>query len=59
MDTLAACGVLREKHVLLTHGGSHNWKQPDHFRLAYLPKMEELAEVMNRLRDFLESYRQK
>ena len=49
---------LREKHVLLTHGGSYNWKQPDHFRLVYLPPMEELVEVMNRLRDFLESYHQ-
>jgi len=49
---------LREKHVLLTHGGSYNWKQPDHFRLVYLPQMEELIEVMNRLREFLEFYHQ-
>jgi len=49
---------LREKHVLLTHGGSYNWKQPDHFRLAYLPCIEELATVIDRLRDFLETYHQ-
>ena len=49
---------LREKHVLLTHGGSYNWKLPDHFRLAYLPQMDELIEVINRLREFLENYRQ-
>jgi len=49
---------LREKHVLLTHGGSYNWKKPDHFRVAYLPRMEELIEVMDRLRDFLNGYRQ-
>jgi len=49
---------LREKHVLLTHGGSYNWKKPDHFRMAYLPKMEELAEVIDRLREFLKTYRQ-
>jgi alanine-synthesizing transaminase len=49
---------LREKHVLLTHGGSYNWKQPDHFRLAYLPQMDELVEVIDRLREFLKSYRQ-
>ena len=49
---------LREKHVLLTHGGSYNWKQPDHFRVAYLPCLEELKSVMDRLREFLESYRQ-
>jgi len=50
---------LREKHVLLTHGGSYNWKKPDHFRFVYLPCMDELAEVMSRLRDFLENYNQK
>jgi alanine-synthesizing transaminase len=49
---------LREKHVLLTHGGSYNWKLPDHFRVAYLPCMEELIDVMDRLSDFLSSYRQ-
>jgi len=49
---------LREKHVLLTHGGSYNWKQPDHFRLVYLPCMEELVQVIERLRAFLENYRQ-
>ena len=49
---------LRDKHVLLTHGGSYNWKKPDHFRVAYLPCMEELVEVMVRLRDFLVNYHQ-
>ena len=49
---------LREKHVLLTHGGTYNWKQPDHFRVAYLPGMDELTEVIERLRGFLENYNQ-
>ena len=49
---------LREKHVLLTHGGSYNWKKPDHFRVAYLPKQDELMEVISRLSDFLKTYRQ-
>jgi len=50
--------LLREKHVLLTHGGSYNWNQPDHFRMVYLPEKGELAEVIERLRDFLGVYRQ-
>ncbi|MCL2059447.1 MAG: pyridoxal phosphate-dependent aminotransferase [Oscillospiraceae bacterium] len=49
---------LREKHVLLTHGGSYNWKQPDHFRVAYLPPLDQLAEVIDRLHDFLKRYHQ-
>jgi len=49
---------LREKQVLLTHGGSYNWSEPDHFRLVYLPQLDDLALVMERLRDFLLDYRQ-
>jgi len=49
---------LREKHVLLTHGGSYNWDAPDHFRMVYLPEKDILADVIERLRDFLSSYRQ-
>ena len=49
---------LREKHVLLTHGRSYNWMKPDHFRVAYLPEMDELVEVISRLSDFLATYQQ-
>lgn len=49
---------LKEKHVLLTHGGSYNWSKPDHLRIVYLPRLEELEEVVRRLRDFVSTYRQ-
>jgi len=57
-DETFVLDFLREKHVLLSHGRGFNWKQPDHFRLVYLPCMEELIQVMDRLRDFLAGYRQ-
>ena len=50
--------LLKEKHVLLTHGGSYNWPKPDHFRMVYLPEKQELDEVINRLADFFANYRQ-
>lgn len=34
--------LLREKKVLLIHGGGFNWQQPDHFRVVYLPRIEVL-----------------
>jgi len=49
---------LREKHVLLTHGGSYNWQEPDHFRMVYLPEKQALLDVIERLRDFLSGYKQ-
>ncbi|EEU82251.1 aminotransferase, partial [Enterococcus faecalis D6] len=32
---------LHKHHILLVHGGGFNWQQPDHFRIVYLPKMED------------------
>ncbi|EHQ89622.1 pyridoxal phosphate-dependent aminotransferase [Desulfosporosinus youngiae] len=49
---------LHEKHILMVHGRGFNWPSPDHFRIVYLPKMEELKMACDRLGDFLEGYRQ-
>lgn len=49
---------LREKKILLTHGGGFHWESPDHFRIVYLPNLEELHEATDSLRDFLSSYSQ-
>lgn len=51
--------LLREKKVLMIHGGGFNWQQPDHFRVVYLPRIEVLEECMDKMGDFLASYRQK
>ena len=37
-----ALDFLREKKVLVTHGKGFNWDKPDHFRIVYLPRVEEL-----------------
>lgn len=55
-DERMVLDFLRQKHVLLTHGRSFNWPAPDHFRLVYLPQMEQLDEVLDRLEDFLAGY---
>jgi len=49
---------LRDKKILLTHGGGFHWEKPDHFRVVYLPEMEQLKSACSRLRDFLTYYRQ-
>ena len=50
---------LREKHVLLVHGGGFNWAKPDHFRIVYLPNVDILSRSMEMMKEFLETYRQK
>ena len=48
----------REKRVLLIPGSGFNWKQPDHFRVVYLPRVADLQNAANKLADFLSTYRQ-
>ena len=49
---------LREKKILLTHGGGFHWETPDHFRIVYLPRLDVLRQAADGLRDFLADYRQ-
>ncbi|HIS56378.1 MAG: pyridoxal phosphate-dependent aminotransferase [Lachnospiraceae bacterium] len=49
---------LREKKVLLLPGKGCNWREPDHFRIVYLPNIPELEDAMGRMKDFLSGYRQ-
>ncbi|MFC0460187.1 pyridoxal phosphate-dependent aminotransferase [Enterococcus villorum] len=49
---------LHEHQILLVHGGGFNWHQPDHFRIVYLPKMDDLKTTATKMREFLSTYRQ-
>lgn len=57
-DEKFALDFLKEKKVLIVHGSGFNWKQPDHFRIVYLPRVEILDESMKKLGEFLQTYRQ-
>ncbi|WP_270608530.1 pyridoxal phosphate-dependent aminotransferase [Enterococcus thailandicus] len=50
---------LHEHHILLVHGGGFNWHQPDHFRIVYLPKLDDLKVMAGKMREFLTTYQQK
>jgi alanine-synthesizing transaminase len=50
--------LLREEHLLMVQGTGFNWKEPDHFRIVFLPDKETLVDAMKRLERFLEHYRQ-
>lgn len=57
-DERFALDLLREKHILFTHGGGFHWETPDHFRIVYLPEIDVLSEAMGEMKDFLSDYRQ-
>ena len=57
-DEKFAYDLLREKKILVTHGTGFNWGEPNHFRIVYLPNVDQLKVATTRLADFLETYQQ-
>ena len=49
--------LLKQEKVMLVPGKGFNWTEPDHFRIVYLPRVEELAEVQAKLTRVLSQYR--
>lgn len=58
-DEQFALDLLREKRILIVQGSGFNWKEPDHFRVVYLPRVADLEKATRKLGDFLAGYRQK
>lgn len=57
-DEKFALDLLKDKKILVVHGGGFNWAQPDHFRVVYLPRIEVLEDAIEKLTDFFSYYRQ-
>ena len=51
--------LLLEEKVLLVQGTGFNWPAPDHFRVVFLPNVDDLTEAIGRIARFLENYRKK
>ncbi|MGI4855470.1 MAG: pyridoxal phosphate-dependent aminotransferase [Janthinobacterium lividum] len=51
--------LLREEKVLVVQGTGFNWPRPDHFRVVFLPNVDDLALAMERIARFLDGYRKR
>lgn len=49
---------LRAEKILMVQGTGFNWPSPDHFRLVFLPRVEDLEKALTKLQRFLASYSQ-
>jgi len=58
-DQQFAYDLLAEQKVLIVQGTGFNWIAPDHFRLVFLPNVDDLAEAIQRIDRFLASYRRR
>jgi alanine-synthesizing transaminase len=51
--------LLEAEKVLLVQGSGFNWPAPDHFRVVFLPNVDDLGEAIGRIARFLEAYRKR
>lgn len=57
-DTQFMLDLLRAEKILMVQGTGFNWPKPDHFRVVFLPWKSELEDAIQRLGNFMASYKQ-
>jgi len=57
-DQKFAYDLLESEKILVTQGTGFNWPTPDHFRVVTLPAGRDLGAAIERMGNFLASYRQ-
>lgn len=58
-DKQFAYELLEQEKVLIVQGTGFNWIAPDHFRLVFLPNVDDLSDALGRIARFLEGYRRR
>ena len=58
-DQQFAYELLAEQKVLIVQGTGFNWIAHDHFRLVFLPNVDDLADAIGRIERFLHGYRKR
>ncbi len=58
-DQQFAYELLAEEKVLIVQGTGFNWPEHDHFRLVFLPNVDDLREAVGRIDRFLAGYRRR
>ena len=57
-DARLVYDLLVSEHILLVQGTGFHWPTPDHLRIVTLPEARVMAEAVERMGNFLSSYRQ-
>jgi alanine-synthesizing transaminase len=57
-DEQLVLDLLLQEKILVTQGTGFNWPTPDHLRIVTLPWARDLTNAIERLGNFLTSYRQ-
>jgi alanine-synthesizing transaminase len=57
-DERFAFDLLQQEKILVVQGSGFNCPDTDHFRIVFLPRVEELTDAISRIAEFLSTYRQ-
>jgi alanine-synthesizing transaminase len=57
-DERMVLDLLEQQKILVVHGTAFNWAQPDHFRVVFLPRPEDLNLALDKMGQFFSSYKQ-
>ena len=58
-DKQFAYELLEAEKVLIVQGTGFNWPSTDHFRVVFLPNVDDLTEAFGRIARFLDGYRRR
>ena len=50
--------LLTQEKMLMVQGTAFNWPEPDHLRVVFLPRQEQIEDAVERLARFLKTYTQ-
>lgn len=57
-DEKMVLDLLEQEKILIVHGRAFNWHEPDHFRIVFLPRHDDLKEAIGKIGHFFERYKQ-
>jgi alanine-synthesizing transaminase len=58
-DQKLVLNLLEQEKVLVVAGTGFNWPTPDHFRVVFLPSLDDLTDAFNRIARYLDGYRRR
>ncbi|HHJ35041.1 MAG TPA: pyridoxal phosphate-dependent aminotransferase [Gammaproteobacteria bacterium] len=50
--------LLTQEKILIVHGSAFNWPDTDHFRVVFLPHVDQLTKAMHSIEKFFSNYHQ-
>jgi len=57
-DEKMVLDLLKQEKILIVHGSAFNWPDTDHFRIVFLPHVDQLSKALHAMDKFFSSYHQ-